>query len=196
MLGAMTATAREEILDAYARLVVDGGTKAATLESVARDAGVSKGGLLYHFPSKAKLAEGLAERLEAMVGDDVADMRAHPQGPTERLLRSSDDTDSSFTLCYDAVCRLAMNGDERSRGALRAAHRGWESALESEIPDPVVARAVVLISDGLSMRSGAGLPYEPAATGGTTRGAAAGGAEDDAIAEIVALGLDRLLPRA
>ncbi|WP_448852873.1 TetR/AcrR family transcriptional regulator [Corynebacterium sp. 335C] len=181
----MTATARETILDAYAHLVVDGGTKAATLEAVAREAGVSKGGLLYHFPSKAKLAEGLAERLEAMVGDDVADLSSHPQGPTERLLRTSDDTDSAFTLCYDAVCRLAMNGDERARTSLRAAHRGWESVLEAEGADPVVARAVVLISDGLSLRSGAGLPYRAAGDGG----------DGDEIAEIIALVRDRLLPR-
>lgn len=165
MLVAMTATAREQILDAYARLIVDGGTKHATLEAVARDAGISKGGLLYHFPSKAKLAEGLARRLEELVDDDVADLTSHPLGPTERLLRTSDNSSTTFTLCYDAVSRLAMNGDDRARAALHSAHSGWQHAVEEETDDAVLARAIVLISDGLSLRSSAGIPYRASAEG-------------------------------
>ncbi len=40
------------ILDAASRVVLDKGASALTLESVAEQAGISKGGLLYHFPTK------------------------------------------------------------------------------------------------------------------------------------------------
>ena len=46
-----TAT-RDTILSAAANLVLRKGASRMTLEAVAREAGVSKGGLLYHFPSK------------------------------------------------------------------------------------------------------------------------------------------------
>ena len=43
---------REQILDAYEHLLVQAGERAATLDAVAAQAKVSKGGLLYHFGSK------------------------------------------------------------------------------------------------------------------------------------------------
>jgi AcrR family transcriptional regulator len=54
--------AREKLLDAYAELLRDEGERAATLEAVAAKAGVSKGGLLYHFRTKEALAEALSEQ--------------------------------------------------------------------------------------------------------------------------------------
>src|SRR5690606_1251603 len=51
--------ARERVLDAYETILLTEGERAATLEGVAAAAGVSKGGLLYHFASKDQLADGL-----------------------------------------------------------------------------------------------------------------------------------------
>ncbi|MGO1278571.1 MAG: TetR/AcrR family transcriptional regulator, partial [Cellulosimicrobium funkei] len=48
--------ARAKVLRAFASLLVEQGERAATLEAVAERAGVSKGGLLYHFGSKDALA--------------------------------------------------------------------------------------------------------------------------------------------
>lgn len=50
---------REQILDAYEHLLVQAGERAATLDAVAAQAKVSKGGLLYHFGSKKALFEAL-----------------------------------------------------------------------------------------------------------------------------------------
>ena len=54
---------RDRLLDAFEKLLVAGGSRAATLDAVAADAEVSKGGLLYHFHSKDELVEGQLERL-------------------------------------------------------------------------------------------------------------------------------------
>lgn len=53
--------ARERILAAATEVAKELGTARLSLETVAARAGVSKGGLLYHFPSKAKLMEALVE---------------------------------------------------------------------------------------------------------------------------------------
>lgn len=54
--------ARERLLDAAERVVVESGATHLTLDAVAKSAGVSKGGLLYHFPSKEALLEGMLAR--------------------------------------------------------------------------------------------------------------------------------------
>ena len=55
-------TSADRLLDAAERLVVARGASHLTLDAVAQEAGVSKGGLLYHFPSKAALLEGMVRR--------------------------------------------------------------------------------------------------------------------------------------
>lgn len=63
------AVARTRILDAAETIAAERGAQALTLEAAARLARVSKGGLLYHFPSKEAL-------LRAMVGRLAAEMHA------------------------------------------------------------------------------------------------------------------------
>ncbi|MEN9308893.1 MAG: hypothetical protein RL173_2825, partial [Fibrobacterota bacterium] len=50
---------RDHILQATATLVLAEGPSALTLEAAAKASGISKGGLLYHFPSKEALILGL-----------------------------------------------------------------------------------------------------------------------------------------
>ena len=59
---------RDRILDAAAQLVGEVGSGRLTLDAVAERAGLSKGGLLYNFPSKEALLTGMIERMieEAM----------------------------------------------------------------------------------------------------------------------------------
>ncbi|HEY4193515.1 MAG TPA: TetR family transcriptional regulator [Mesorhizobium sp.] len=56
------SNSREKILDAAADVAAEAGPGSLSLEAVALRAGVSKGGLLYNFPTKAKLMQGLVER--------------------------------------------------------------------------------------------------------------------------------------
>ena len=54
--------ARGRILDAAEQLVADQGASNLTLDAVAQAAGVSKGGLLYHYPNKDALLAAMIER--------------------------------------------------------------------------------------------------------------------------------------
>ncbi|MFN0060087.1 MAG: TetR/AcrR family transcriptional regulator [Planctomycetota bacterium] len=53
---------RDTMLDAAEAVVVRKGIANLTLDAVAAEAGMSKGGLLHHFPTKDKLVEGLVTR--------------------------------------------------------------------------------------------------------------------------------------
>jgi AcrR family transcriptional regulator len=55
------ANSRQKILAAAADVARETGPGSLSLEAVASRAGVSKGGLLYNFPTKAKLMQGLVE---------------------------------------------------------------------------------------------------------------------------------------
>jgi AcrR family transcriptional regulator len=81
--------ARDRILDAFALLLIDQGERAATLDAVAATAGLSKGGLLYHFGSKDALVNGLLDRLSTLVAADVQDIRSAPAGAVDYLIRTS-----------------------------------------------------------------------------------------------------------
>ena len=59
---AVLRSARDRLLEAAERVVSDIGAARLTLDGVAQAAGVSKGGLLYHFPSKESLLGALAQR--------------------------------------------------------------------------------------------------------------------------------------
>jgi AcrR family transcriptional regulator len=74
--------ARDRLLDAAERLVAEMGAAHLTLDAVAKFAGVSKGGLLYHFPSKESLLEGMLTRhlaeVEARVATRLAERGGRP----------------------------------------------------------------------------------------------------------------------
>lgn len=64
-------TKPEKILDAAAAIVRRDGVAKLTLEAAAKEAGVSKGGLLYHFPNKESLIDGMVTRCSNTFVEDV-----------------------------------------------------------------------------------------------------------------------------
>ena len=72
---------KKQILIAAAKLINEAGILALTLDAVAKVAGVSKGGLLYHFPSKEALLEGIVNYLTQGFVNDMAS--AVEKDPTE-----------------------------------------------------------------------------------------------------------------
>ncbi|TKT80313.1 TetR/AcrR family transcriptional regulator [Aquamicrobium sp. LC103] len=73
---------RRALLDAAARIAVEQGLAAVTVQSVADAAGVTKGGFLHHFPSKQALLDTLFQEMLDQIDDNidrrmVADPVAH-----------------------------------------------------------------------------------------------------------------------
>jgi AcrR family transcriptional regulator len=76
--------ARERLLDAAERVVVESGATHLTLDAVAKSAGISKGGLLYHFPSKESLLQGMVTRHFQEVDAEVDKRLASRAGKPSR----------------------------------------------------------------------------------------------------------------
>jgi TetR/AcrR family transcriptional repressor of nem operon len=64
-MGSRSDSARERILAATTTLLLDRGYGATSLEEICRAAGVTKGGLFYHFDSKETLVSAAVERFFA-----------------------------------------------------------------------------------------------------------------------------------
>jgi AcrR family transcriptional regulator len=79
-------SARDKILDATLALVKEVGAPAVTIDSVAERAGLSKGGVLYHFPFKEQLLtaanEDIVRRLSAAREAEAAQL---PDTPNRAL---------------------------------------------------------------------------------------------------------------
>lgn len=58
------ASKKANILTAASEIIKEEGAVKFTLEAVAQRAGISKGGLLYHFPSKEAIVRGMVEEWE------------------------------------------------------------------------------------------------------------------------------------
>lgn len=79
-------SARDKILDATLALVVEIGPETLTLDAVAARAGVSKGGLLYHFPFKEDLFLAANEHLvRRRVAAREIEYRNLPETPSRAL---------------------------------------------------------------------------------------------------------------
>ncbi|MFG6401715.1 MULTISPECIES: TetR/AcrR family transcriptional regulator [unclassified Microbacterium] len=141
--------ARESVLDAFAHILVDDGERAATMDATARVAGVSKGGLLYHFGSKDALEAGLIERMELLALEDIEEIKRSPDGPVAAFMRTSIHTGSVLDQSIVAVSRLAQNGNVAAAEALRRVRVLWEEALRPQARDETALQLIMLVSDGL-----------------------------------------------
>ncbi|KQR52701.1 transcriptional regulator [Leifsonia sp. Leaf336] len=151
--AAPARSARDRILDAFEDLLAEQSERAATLEAVAARAGVSKGGLLYHFASKDALVDGVLERFADDLAQDIEHMRAAPDGPVSYFLRTSIPSDNRLERVIVAIARLAQASDARASDALADAQRLWLSELEAVVGDRMVARTIMLIGDGMYYNS-------------------------------------------
>ncbi|MBV0894617.1 TetR/AcrR family transcriptional regulator [Microbacterium sp. NC79] len=141
--------AREKVLDAFEHVLLVEGERAATMDRVAAEAGVSKGGLLYHFASKIALEEALIERMDHLVALDMDEMLADPSGVAAAFIRSSAQTGDELDRAITAVGRLASNGSALSVEAIRRLRVTWHDALKPFVESEVGLELILLVSDGV-----------------------------------------------
>ena len=169
--------ARESVLDAFEAILIDEGERAATMDATARTAGVSKGGLLYHFASKDALESGVIDRLDALVTDDITAMSSAAEGPIAYFLRSSVMHNDPLDRAILATSRLAQGGNVSASTALRDVRERWGDALRPHTKDAASLDLVMLVSDGLY--------FNNALAGGSIPGPVPRGPEMDALIALV-----------
>ncbi len=169
--------ARDKVLDAFESLLIDEGERAATMDATARLAGVSKGGLLYHFASKEALENALLARLDDLVANDLAEMAASDDGPVGFFVRTSAMNGDALDRAILAVSRLAQSGHSSASDTLRTVRERWADALRPSVASETALDLVMLISDGIYYNNA--LQHSMLAT------AVPGGAEMDALIALV-----------
>ncbi len=161
----MSSGARDRILNAAEERVLASGPAGLVLDAVAADAGVSKGGLLYHFACKEALVAGLCERMLSGFDRELAALReadAGGQGAAARAYLDSTVTgegkpaDNSAQLMAGILATLGR--DSPHLESVRARFAKWQEALVADGLDDTTATIVRLAADGLWLSALLGLP--------------------------------------
>lgn len=158
------ADSRDLILAAAEALVSERGVEAASLADIAKAAGVSRGTLYYHYPSKDALVLDIAERHMAALTDRIFEL-ARSEGASglplmlEALVREilADDTRSATHV---HLVQCAFEGNEAVRERMAVSYRGWIDMVVEELArlglasrkDEGVGSLVVAVLDGLVMQ--------------------------------------------
>jgi AcrR family transcriptional regulator len=149
------ARTRRALLDAAARSVIVHGA-GVSLDGVAREAGVSKGGLMHHFRSKDELMSALADDLFDQFARSVED-RIDPEdtAPGRRLRAYVRATFDDLEKAQDAVEQTTLMATLSSfpEPARRAQerYRRWNRTLAEDGVDPQRILLVLRACDGASI---------------------------------------------
>ena len=162
-------TTRDRILDAAEAVVVEDGVAQLTLDAVAARAGVSKGGLLYHFAGKDALVAGMVERRMASFERHLAERMAYDPERSGRFARAF--ARDTFDATQDAAARdagvaaallAALGTNPALLGPAAARYEAWQRRLEHDGVDPALATLARLTADGLFFALMFGLAPPPA----------------------------------
>ncbi|GGM62632.1 TetR/AcrR family transcriptional regulator [Microbacterium saperdae] len=151
--GRSAEDTRQQILDAAATLISTHGT-AIPVTEIADAAGVSKGGLLYHFPNKEALLKGVATELMRRFRAEVEQTAtAEPEDSPGHLARaylrvgfSHADDPTGLHAYLSLTMHLALEGGLEELAQRDAAT--WRAALMADGLDPVIVRIVIAATDG------------------------------------------------
>jgi AcrR family transcriptional regulator len=134
------ARTRDRLLDAAATVVRTEGAQALTLDAVAAQAGVSKGGLLYHFKSKRELVQAMIER---WLTEFQADIDAADPDFVRGYVKASGPDEHELGML------AALIADPGLLATVREQYGIWQDRVQREAADPVDATVARLAADGL-----------------------------------------------
>jgi AcrR family transcriptional regulator len=175
---------RARILCAAEDVVIRDGVSKLTLEAAAQEAGVSKGGVLYHFPSRAALVSAMVQRFVVSFDADLAAYGALDGRPgdftrayLQATLAPTDAGDEAASVAHrserDDLRERRLGGallagvasDPELLAPLRDRFSAWQEAIEADGLPAEIATAVRLCSDGLWLSD----LFELAPVGGALR---------------------------
>lgn len=159
----MTRTKRidpDHILDAADRIVVLRGAYALTLDMVAAEAGISKGGLTYTFATKEALLSALLDRDVARLRGGLKPARESDRAPPYPELRAFLEVCRSNSVVTERKVATILAAVQRAPGSLKST-RAYLSWMLSKFSDDTEqgrrARLVFYATQGLIFLQGFGL---------------------------------------
>lgn len=150
-LGRPRSIDRNKVLDAAEAVVARIGPAGLTIDAVARQAGITKGGVQYCFGSKDGLLKAMLERWSESFDAQVAAIKAHRPGPHATVRAyveangSTDDKEASRSAAMLAT--MIQTPDQLAEA--RAWYRSYIEALDPSTPAGRKARLAFLASEGV-----------------------------------------------
>ncbi|MFO0676259.1 MAG: TetR/AcrR family transcriptional regulator [Polyangiaceae bacterium] len=155
---------RDRSIAAALRLTSTSGAGSLTMEAVAREAGVSKGGVLHHFRSKDALLLAMVERLVETFEEATKAKALADENPIGRFTRAFIDVMTTPELADVGRPLLAVVAENPELLApLRASFHRCFVLLEGDGIDPVDAHVAALAVDAMWLNAVLGLPSRPPA---------------------------------
>ncbi|MFI8565035.1 TetR/AcrR family transcriptional regulator [Rhodococcus sp. NPDC078407] len=157
----MSSDTRDRILDSLETMLLEHGMTKVTLDSVAAAAGVSKGGLLYHFKTKDSLVAAMVRRLAVQADQQRADAGEGGTSVAEWYLQPPDCISEKEIELYRSTLAALRSVDGNSgevQDAVVDMMQQWDEGLRAEIDDPVQAEIVRLVGDGIYLAAVLDLP--------------------------------------
>ena len=160
---------KETLLEAARAVVAERGGGGLTLDAVAAHAGLSKGGVLYHFPTKEALIVAMIEKeldamdqaLEAATAEEAAGEAPRAGAFARAYIRVS------LAEGHDEDCGLggllaAVANDPTLLAGYRARTERWRERMRADGLAPAVAEILRLAVDGLYYSGLVGAARPPA----------------------------------
>jgi AcrR family transcriptional regulator len=143
---------RRHILEAGVAVLQEKGIRAFTLDAVAKKAGISKAGVIHHFPTKDALAQELiASAFREMEQLRIAAASSEPEGTPGRWTRAYIKASFQTLECSAGsmvhLYELAAAQPELLQHVSNCMHQCWQCAQNDGI-DPVTALTVMMATDG------------------------------------------------
>jgi len=145
----------ERIVRAAEDVVIKEGVAHLTLESAAAEAGVSKGGVLYHFPTRAALVAAMVERFVVSFDAALEHFGGYGGQPgdflrayVEATLAPANPGDARERR-LGAALLAGVASDPELLAPLRERFLAWQSSVEWDGVDPAVASVIRYAADGM-----------------------------------------------
>lgn len=143
---------KRTLIQAAAGIVHSQGVGSLTLEEVAREAGVSKGGLLYHFPNKEALVGAMMDFLLEMFEAEIEAAKdaddTEPGSWLRAFVRATFYLDDEQRELNAALLAAAADYPDVLDAAREAFGRWQERAIDDGV-DPARATVIRLAADGV-----------------------------------------------
>jgi AcrR family transcriptional regulator len=140
------ASSREVILDAAEAVVLESGAGHMTLDAVAAWAGVSKGGLLYHFPTKEALLKAMLERFIKQIDETrkkkAKGLKKGPGREIKAFILSNADRDPKKEQIGSALLAAVAHDPRLLQPAREAFRRRLTEFMQSGL---IFKRAAVIV---------------------------------------------------
>jgi AcrR family transcriptional regulator len=155
-----TAQTIDLILTAAERVIMRDGVMCLTIDAVARQAKLSKGGVLYHFGTKEALIQAMLARLIHYCEQEMATHQQHDREPgswtrayvrktSQPMLAYPGEADFPRSKEVGAGLVAAATTNPQLLDPLRERFQAWQQAIESDGIEPARATVVRLAVDGL-----------------------------------------------